>query len=65
MTKGKEVPDGSEGEIVIRGDVITPGYWNKEEETLEVLKDQWLYTGDLGYRDEDGFSSSPTGRKML
>ena len=53
--KNIEVPDGTEGEIVIRGDVITPGYWNLPEETAETVIDGWLHTGDLGYRDEDGY----------
>ncbi|TVQ38096.1 MAG: acyl-CoA synthetase [Spirochaetaceae bacterium] len=50
-----EVPDGQEGEIVIRSDVVTPGYWNNPEETAEAIRDGWLHTGDLGYRDADGF----------
>jgi len=54
-SQGNEVPDQTEGEIIIKGEVVTPGYWNKDEETNEVLKDFWLHTGDLGYRDGDGF----------
>lgn len=52
---GKEVPDGEEGEIVIRSGVVTPGYWNNPEATAETIRDGWLHTGDLGYRDSDGF----------
>ncbi|GAB6089740.1 AMP-binding protein [Spirochaeta dissipatitropha] len=52
---GKEVPDGTEGEIIIYGDVISPGYWENPEETAESIRDGWLYTGDLGYKDADGF----------
>lgn len=52
---GNPVQDGTEGEIRIRGDVLTPGYWNDPEATAESIRDGWLYTGDLGYRDEDGF----------
>ncbi|TVQ98403.1 MAG: acyl-CoA synthetase [Spirochaetaceae bacterium] len=50
-----EVPDGTEGEIVIRSAVVTPGYWNNPEATAESIIDGWLHTGDLGYRDPDGF----------
>jgi long-chain acyl-CoA synthetase len=53
--EGREVPDGKEGEIIISGPMLMKGYWNRPEETAEVLKDGWLYTGDIGYRDEDGY----------
>jgi long-chain acyl-CoA synthetase len=49
------LPDGEEGEIVIRGEVVTPGYWNLPEETESTIRDGWLHTGDLGYRDSDGY----------
>ena len=52
---GNELPPGEVGEIVIRAGVVTPGYWNLPDESAEVLRDGWLYTGDLGYRDEDGY----------
>ena len=53
--QGNEVTPGEEGEIIISGPMLMKGYWNKPEETAEVLRDGWLYTGDLGYRDEDGY----------
>ena len=52
---GQEVPVGTEGEIIITGPMLMKGYWNRPQETAEVLKDGWLYTGDIGYQDEDGY----------
>ncbi len=52
---GSPVEQGEVGEIVARGDRLMKGYWHSEEATAEALRDGWLYTGDLGYRDEDGY----------
>ncbi|HKK21590.1 MAG TPA: AMP-binding protein, partial [candidate division Zixibacteria bacterium] len=52
---GEEASVGEEGEIVVGGDSVMMGYWNQPDEQQEVLKDSWLYTGDLAKRDEDGF----------
>ncbi|WP_139488697.1 long-chain-fatty-acid--CoA ligase [Brevibacillus dissolubilis] len=50
-----EVPVGEIGELVIRGPQVMKGYWNREEETKITVRDGWLYTGDLGRMDEDGY----------
>jgi len=50
-----ELPYGKMGEIVVRGDIVMKGYWNKTEETAETLRGGWLHTGDLGMMDERGY----------
>lgn len=51
---GEEVPPGTVGEIVNRGNFMK-GYYNNPQATAEVIKEGWYYTGDLGMRDEEGF----------
>lgn len=50
-----EVPQGSVGQIAVKGQNVMLGYWNKPEETAETIVDGWLLTGDAGYFDEDGY----------
>jgi len=54
-TEGNELPAGVPGEMVIKGDNVMKGYWKNEKASKEVLKDGWLYTGDMGYLDSDGY----------
>ena len=53
--EGKQVELGETGEIVARGSRLMKGYWKQEQATAEALREGWLYTGDLGYFDEDGY----------
>ena len=52
---GENVRVGEIGEIVAKGERLMKGYWNKDKESSEVLKNGWLYTGDLGYFDKEGY----------
>ncbi|MBD3107755.1 long-chain fatty acid--CoA ligase [Bacillus sp. AGMB 02131] len=52
---GNDVDRGEVGELIVKGDNITPGYYGLEEETKKAIKDGWLYTGDLVKMDEDGY----------
>ncbi|MDA8676450.1 AMP-binding protein, partial [Alphaproteobacteria bacterium] len=51
-----------DGQILIRGDMVMKGYWNKPDETAETIQDGWLHTGDIGQIDDDGYLMI-TGRK--
>lgn len=53
--EGDAVIQGEVGEIVARGERLMKGYWNMPEVTGEIVRDGWLYTGDRGYSDEDGY----------
>jgi long-chain acyl-CoA synthetase len=52
---GREVPVGEVGEIIFKGPNAMKGYYKKEVETNETIKEGWLYTGDLGRQDEEGY----------
>jgi long-chain acyl-CoA synthetase len=50
-----DLPAGELGEIVLRSPTVMLGYYKNAEETKKTIVDGWLYTGDIGYRDEDGY----------
>jgi long-chain acyl-CoA synthetase len=52
---GNDVPAGQSGELVVRGPQVMKGYWNRSDETASVLRDGWLFTGDMAEMDADGF----------
>ncbi len=51
----KEMPVGEPGEVIIKGPQVTSGYYKMPEETAIAIRDGWLYTGDIGKMDEDGY----------
>jgi len=53
--EGKDVPVGEVGEIIVRSEAVTIGYWNLPEETAKTLRGGWLYTGDMGRLDDGGY----------
>ncbi|MFJ8386424.1 fatty acyl-CoA synthetase [Streptomyces sp. NPDC094438] len=52
---GKEVPDGTAGEVVYRSPQLCEGYWGKPAETEEAFRDGWFHSGDLAVRDSEGY----------
>tara|TARA_B100001057_G_C22809040_1_gene934630 strand:+ start:43 stop:1740 length:1698 start_codon:yes stop_codon:yes gene_type:complete len=50
---GNQVKIANDGEILVKGENVMLGYWNKDEETRKVLKDGWLYTGDIGHFENE------------
>lgn len=47
--------DKEVGEIIVKGDIVTQGYWNRPKETAEAIKDGWLHTGDMAIVDQEGY----------
>jgi acyl-CoA synthetase (AMP-forming)/AMP-acid ligase II len=64
-TRMQEVEALQEGEVLIKCGSMMSGYWNKPEETKEVLRDGWLYTGDIGKMDEEGWVAVVGRKKEL
>lgn len=62
---GREAPPGVTGEVAVRGANVMPGYLNNPEANREAFRDGWLYSGDLGYFDADGFLFLTGRRKEL
>jgi long-chain acyl-CoA synthetase len=60
-----DMPAGKEGEIIFKAPQLMVGYWNRPEETKEMLRDGWLYTGDVGYMDDDGYLFITSRKKDL
>jgi long-chain acyl-CoA synthetase len=54
-TGDKELSLGENGELVVKGPQVMKGYWKMPEETADVLRNEWLYTGDIGKMDDDGY----------
>jgi long-chain acyl-CoA synthetase len=52
---GAALPAGQTGEIVVRGETVMAGYWRNPSASAQTLRDGWLWTGDLGAFDDDGF----------
>lgn len=61
----EDMPQGEIGELIIRGPQVMKGYWQQPDETNKALRDGWLYTGDLGRMDTDGFFYILDRRKDL
>jgi long-chain acyl-CoA synthetase len=51
----RELPPGEAGELLVKGPQVMVGYWNRPEETAQILIDDWLHTGDIATRDEDSY----------
>lgn len=52
---GETVKPNVVGELCIKGDIVTPGYWNNSVKTSNKIKKGWLFTGDFAYKDDEGF----------
>ena len=55
LETGEPLPPGHDGELALRGPQVMLGYWQRPDETAEVLREGWLLTGDIGHVDADGF----------
>ncbi len=64
-TGQRELGVGEEGELIVSGPQVMQGYWKAPEATAEALRDGWLYTGDIGWRDEEGYVTITDRKKEL
>ena len=64
-TGASEMPVGEVGEIIISGPQVMMGYYKKPDETAAILRDGWIFTGDLGFMDEDGYISVVDRKKDM
>jgi fatty-acyl-CoA synthase len=62
---GNVVPTGTAGELCTKGYNVMTGYWNDPDKTNQVLKDEWMHTGDLAVIDDDGYCSIVGRKKVL
>ncbi len=53
--RGQPLPNGEAGEVVVRGDSVMAGYWRNAQATAAAIRDGWLWTGDMGSLDSEGF----------
>ncbi len=60
-----ELGVGEEGELIVQGPQVMQGYWKDPETTAGALRDGWLYTGDIGWRDEEGYVTITDRKKEL
>jgi long-chain acyl-CoA synthetase len=65
LDDGRDLPPGQLGEIVLRSPTVMLGYYQNPEETQKTLVDRWLFTGDIGYMDEDGYFYITDRKKEL
>jgi long-chain acyl-CoA synthetase len=65
LEDGRDLPPGETGEIVLRSPTVMLGYYRNPEETARALVDGWLYTGDIGHRDADGYFYITDRKKEL
>jgi len=64
-TGTRELPAGEPGEILMKAPQIMQCYWQRPKETADMIRDGWLYTGDIGYLDEDGYLYIQSRKKLM